>query len=288
MQRQAARVRVRPDARVPEGPEDPGRSPPKDQLLEPTKPRLRGGAIRMPVYGVYLAASLVGIAGFILWGLAFNLGVSRGEQRAMYRLGVGDRAGEAMNGEPRPIGLGTNERRERDNAQAAARPPDVQPINGSRRDARQDPSGIPGVTGSSIVLDQEDLPPTAFVNGVPRWLTGEGPARNEPRRADHNYLKLESRVWGDEAEAIVAFTYEKEFPIVAVYVDTGRRGGNNLALYDLYALGLAVESSQFQATASERAGFRRRALSLGSSWRSQPRGTASFAQAFWEPFRGTE
>ena len=242
----------------------------------------------MPVYGVYLAVSLVGIAGFILWGLAFNLGVNRGEQRAMYRLGIGDTAGEAINGEPRPIGLGATERRERDSSQAAARPPDLLLSNGARREQRQDPGVIPGASGTPIVLDPDDLPPSAFVNGSARWLTGEGPARTEPRRAEHNYLKLESRVWGDEAEAIVAFTYEKEFPIVAVYVDSGRRGGNNLPLYDLYALGLAVESSQFQATASERAGFRRRALSLGSSWRSQPRGTASFAQAFWEPFRGTE
>lgn len=213
-----------------------------------------GGQVRLPVYGLYIAVTVVLAAVILTWAIGFQIGKRRGEDAALKQLGVGPSPLVKRNDPTNPNGSGAPDK------------PQVQP---------QTPK-VP-----------EDAPEPRVERPVPSGaiIGARGEVVEEPRQAGTNYLKLASRMSAEEAQAAVGFLVQNGVQAIGVRVDGTGTGANNPARYDLFSL-FGVPSSRYSQMEAERDQHWQLVQRLGREWQTKHKGSVNFASPQWVLFRG--
>jgi len=150
--------------------------------------------------------------------------------------------------------------------------PAAEPSGGGDAPANSLPTGDSGA-------DEGEAGATARVyHSVGGWRA------NDPRTPGTNYLALATLERGEAVEAVDVLG-RAGVESVAVRVEGRGSGGNDLARYVVYSLGLAVPSGRYSAMAERRRSHERRVGEIGRRW-AEDGGASAFDQPFWRRFDG--
>lgn len=269
----------------------PGASPDTDTRPQPTAARAEesttpdaesrptgfvpGGVLTIPVNWVYWAAAAVLLLCVLTWAAAYQLGAGAGERSVRQALQeqtpVLDIGEDPLNQTDRP-GVSLASGAQGSDANADTRPPATE-----RQPERDRPRAEPSPS----------RPSPATITGAPAYIVAGGGLAEDPRDAGVNYLKLASRVRGDEARDLVRYLDQNGVQAFARGVSgvEPRRGDLNNARYDVYSLE-GIPSGQFRASAAQARQLESRVGELGRRWLRQEGGSVDLAQPVWELFRG--
>lgn len=195
-----------------------------------------------------LALPAVLVAGFILWGIAYNRGFTKGEQGVTRDLNLSPGVTDPLKSSQIPVN------------------PNLIDRGSGANQAQSQPRGNPA-------------PPPQPGNNRP--APAQVPAGSDPREVGLNYMMLASTMDKESAERAVAFLGQNGVPAFLLPVAKSSGGANNPGSFTLFAQ-QGITGEQYKARSRERTDLEDKVTRLAKVWQKEHRGQHDFARFYWD------
>lgn len=240
--------------------------PPAEEPARPRQPIVLTRSM------ILVSVAIIGAIAILVWSLGVAFGGRQKEQDFQKNFPDLPKPTETLNQAPSAKPQLQPKPQPQPQQQVAKTPANPSPIESPSDASKAPPSTTP------TKFD----PKSVTLTGSGRVLTLQGFVETDPRQAGWNYLVL-GLLPREDTWAAMQFMYQNGIETFAVQVDPVDRRlprGNTSARFQLYAA-KGVPSRDFASTQVERDKLKREVARLGTIWKKDHKGSASFSDAFW-------